>query len=81
VVHIQRSICGPLIQYKKSMKTVWKTENLQSDYSKKLFYQKSKVHQVFPKNAGSRKISFLASKEEVVGVSQIPSHDRRIFFC
>jgi hypothetical protein len=64
-------------EQKKSVKTVWKTENLQDDYSKKLFYQKSEyeVHQVGPKNAGSQNFSYLVSKGEAVGVTQIPSHN------
>jgi hypothetical protein len=62
--------------YEKCMENALKTQNLQGDYSKKLFYQNSEyeVHQVGPKKTGSQNFSFLAFKGEAVGVTQIPSH-------
>jgi hypothetical protein len=50
---------------------------MQGDYSKKLFYQKSEYEvQLTQKKPGAKKnLSFLAFKEEAIGVIQISSYN------
>jgi hypothetical protein len=75
MVHIQRCICGPLIQNKKKYENCMENIKFARRLLEKTILSEYEVLQVCPKNAGSQNVSFLASKGEAVGVTQIPSHN------